>query len=606
MTDSIAHRGPDDVGMHLDGALGLGFRRLSIIDLAGGHQPMSDPAGETWVVFNGEIYNFSELRKELEGHGHRFRTRSDTEVIVHGYRQWGPGVLDRLNGMFGLAIWDSVRRRLMLARDRAGIKPLYYSLEGGRLTFGSEIRPLLVARGGRPEPDPAAINLFLKYRYTPAPLTVFRGIRKLAPGTCMIVEGGEARIERWWRFQPRPFAPPPSPDEARERLLELYAQAVERQLVADVPLGLLLSGGLDSGLLLALMNRCGRDWKSFTVGFGAGAPGDELAEAARTAQLLGADHSEVRIDQATFEEVLPRIIGILEEPVAAPSVVPMYFVCELARRRVKVALMGQGPDELLGGYTRHLGVYYGGLWRALPDWARRPLRNGLDRVRPREALRRGLYALEEPDRARRYERVFAIQPEDWIDALFAPDVLADAGPISLAACWDGLTGLSSELDELGGLQFLEIRSSLPDELLMYADKLSMHHGLELRVPYLDHDVIEYAECLPSSYKVRRGRRKWLHAEVCRRFLPAEVLNRPKRGFAVDTEGWLRGAVDSQLHRQLADPASLMYELLDHRAIQALLAEHRAGHGVNHKLLYSLVALESWLRQFCERAPVAAE
>ena len=356
MADSIVHRGPDDEGYFFSGPLGLGFRRLSIIDLSGGHQPMSDADETVWVVFNGEIYNFKELRADLERRGHQFRTSSDTEVIVHGYKQWGTAVLERLNGMFGLAIWDVLRRRLVVARDAMGIKLVYYRKSGGRVTFGSEIRAVLAAEGTTPEVDPIALSQFLQFRYTPSPLTIFNGIRKLPPGGMLVVENGKCREERWYNYTPIPFSDPKEESEAERELLDLYKAAVARHLLSDVPVGILLSGGLDSGLLLALMNEHGKDWPAYTVGYGKSFEDDELGDAAETASILGARHVPVVLDRAEFERSLPKIVGYLEEPIASSSIVPMYFVCQRARQDVKVALVGQGPDELFCGYKRHLGV----------------------------------------------------------------------------------------------------------------------------------------------------------------------------------------------------------------------------------------------------------
>lgn len=599
MASTITHRGPDDEGAYQDGELGFGFRRLSIIDLAGGHQPMSDAAGRVWIVFNGEIYNYPDLRRELESKGYVFHTRSDTESIIYGYKEWGVDVVDHLNGMFGFAVWDADRRRLLLARDRAGIKPIYYHLDQERLVFGSEIRPILANLQHKPEPDPVALNLFLKYRYTPAPLTLFKGIRKLAPGTRLIIEEGKARVERWWRFQPRPGAPISDAD-AEERLLELYKQAIERQLMSDVPLGLLLSGGMDSGLMLALMNLYGKDWPTFTVGFGQSYRDDELSDAAETARILKAPNHQVRIDRQVFEATLSKIINILEEPVASPSVVPMYFVSERARQDVKVALMGQGPDELFGGYRRHLGIRYGGLWRGAPAWVRRPLGAALSRIPRCEPIRRGLYALAEPDRLTRYQRTFEIAPGPVIDHLFQGGILNGDCDDALRQCWADLEPMMRGTDELGGLQFLEVRSSLPDELLMYADKISMHHALEVRVPYLDHDIIEFVEQLPASMKVRRGRRKWLHGRVCQHFLPAEIIHRKKRGFAATVvDDWFRLAMDGKMRHMMADDHSLMYEWLCYGKVQQLMADHRNGREDNHKLLFSLMVFEEWLRNYCD-------
>ena len=596
MTDALVHRGPDDEGQYISGSIGLGFRRLSIIDLDSGHQPMSDAERTVHVVFNGEIYNFPELKVELQRYGYVFRTNSDTEVIVHGYKKWGHGVLDHLNGMFGLAVWDENKKQLMLARDRMGIKLVYYKLEAGQLRFGSEIRALLACEYGKPEIDPAALNLFLRYRYTPSPLTLFKGINKLAPGTRLIVENGMPRIERWWKFRPVPLNPMPSVEEAEEELLALYTRAVRRQLISDVPLGLLLSGGLDSGLLLALMNQHGNGWKTYTVGFGDHFRDDELAAAAHTANALHASNVSIELDRETFNTSFSRVIVALEEPVATPSVVPMYHLCQRAREDVKVVLMGQGPDELFGGYKRHLGVRYGSYWRSLPKWVRTPLGRTLVALPRNETVKRGLFSLEIPDRMRMYQHVFSLMPGGLIDNLFQDGVLPENAGDKILECWNDLVPLMENTDEMGGLQFLEIRSSLPDELLMYGDKLSMAHGLEARVPYLDHEVVEYVERLSASYKVRYGSRKWLHRRVCRNFLPKEVVRGRKLNFAAAiVDDWFRESADAQINDMLLSNESLIYSYLRPPAVHQLVQEHRSGWCDNHKVLFSLVVLEEWLR-----------
>src|SRR5438128_3611569 len=390
MAGSIAHRGPDDEGFFVAGPIGLGFRRLSIIDLAGGHQPMSDAEETVWIIFNGEIYNYRELRAELQSKGHEFRTNSDTEVIIHGYKKWGAEVLNHLNGMFGLAIWDVKKQRLVVARDAMGIKLIYYRITNGQLTFGSEIRPILTAQDFKPEIDPVALNLFLRFRYTPSPLTVFQGIRKLPPGTMLVFERGGCREERWYNYTPVPFSNPKEDKEATEELLELYRGAVRRHLLSDVPVGILLGGGLDSGLLLALMNEEGGPWPAYTIGYGESFKDDELADAKETAALLGARHIPVKLDRGEFERSLPRIVECLEEPIAASSIVPMYFVSQRARQDVKVALIGQGPDELFGGYKRHLGVRYGNWWRGCPAGLRSMIGSVTDRLPRNETLKRGV------------------------------------------------------------------------------------------------------------------------------------------------------------------------------------------------------------------------
>lgn len=596
MTDTMWHRGPDDEGYFFDGAVGLGFRRLSIIDLSGGHQPMADLEESVWVVFNGEIYNYRELRAELEGHGHRFRTKSDTEVIVHGYKQWGKEVFQHLNGMFGIGLWDVKKRRLLVARDAMGIKLIYYKVGGGRLSFGSEIRPVLAAESARPPLDATALNLFLRYRYTPAPLTIFQGVRKLPAGAMLVVEGGKCTEERWYNYTPEPFAKPPGDEQAVAELTELYRGAVKRHLLSDVPLGILLSGGLDSGLLLALMNELGKGWLSYTVGYGQSYKHDEMPEAAETASLLRSQHVGVTLDQGDFARALPKIVDFLEEPVASSSIVPMYFVCQRARQDVKVALIGQGPDELFGGYRRHIGVRYGDNWRMLPGPVR-AVAGALIRQFPRnEALKRGVYSLGIPDRLLRYQHVFSILPEDTVNGLFRPEYLPKGDSAELATYLRPLMPQMEKLDELGGFQLLEIRSALPDELLMYADKLSMAHSLETRVPYLDRTVVEYVQRLQASLKIRHGVQKWLHRRICERMLPPVILKRAKRGFGVKVvDGWFNSSLKGPLSELLLDPQSRMYSLLSPEAVRRLLADHQSGRDDNHKLLFSLVMFEQWLR-----------
>ena len=594
MATSIFHRGPDDEGFYFDGPLGLGFRRLSIIDLAGGHQPMSDQDETVWVVFNGEIYNFPELKRELESKGHIFRTQSDTEVIVHGYKEWGTEVFNHLNGMFGLAIWDVRRKRLVLARDAFGIKLIYYKLKDGVLMFGSEIRAIRAGDEEKTEIDPVSLNLFLRYRFTPSPYTVYRGINKLAPGTMLIAEQGTAKVQRWYKFKPEPLSPMPSEEEAQEELLAVYRRAMKRHLLSDVPVGLLLSGGLDSGLLLGLMNERGRDWPTFTIGYGSSFKDDELTDAAETASLFGANHTSIQIDREKFESSLPHIVSCLEEPVAASSIVPMYFVSERARQSVKVALNGQGPDELFGGYKRHLGVRYGRFWAGLPGWVRRPVAAGIRSLPRNETLKRATYSLHVEDRFRRYQQVLSIASGETIDGLFHDGLLPQDAGDRILDCWSDLHPLMEDADELSGFQFLEVHSTLPDELLMYADKLSMAHSLEVRVPYLDREVVEYVQRLDPTFKVRNGSRKWLHRRVCKEFLPSPIYRRPKRGFAVNVvDDWLRSATGG-ISGMLAN-GSALNEIISPDAVTALLKSHRSGEADNHKLLFSLAVCEQWLR-----------
>jgi asparagine synthase (glutamine-hydrolysing) len=596
MARSIAHRGPDDEGFFIAGPVGLGFRRLSIIDLAGGHQPMSDAEETVWIVFNGEIYNYKELRAELQSKGHQFRTNSDTEVIIHGYKEWGTEVLHHLNGMFGLAIWDVPNERLVVARDAMGIKPIYHKIDNGQLSFGSEIRPILAPGDSKPAVDPVALNLFLRFRYSPSPLTIFQGIRKLAPGTMLVVEKGQCREERWYKFIPTPFPTPKKKEEAACELLELYRGAVKRHLLSDVPVGVLLSGGLDSGLLLALMNEQGGPWPAYTIGYGESFEDDELTDAAVTAALLGARHVRVKLDQTEFERSLPKIVECLEEPIATSSIVPMYFVSQRARHDVKVALIGQGPDELFGGYNRHLGIHYGNWWRGLPAGLRSMAGFAVDRLPRNEMLKRGVRSLGSEDRLKRYQDVFSLAPAEMIDGLFRDDILPQGNGHELVDYWRELLPQMAYTDELGGFQLLEIRCSLPDELLMYADKLSMAHSLEVRVPYLDRTVVEHVQRLGANLKVRNATRKWLHRQVCQNYLPPRILKGKKRGFADNVvDAWFHTSLKGTLQAVLLDESSLMFDLLDPKPVRRLLGDHQSGRQDNHKILFSLVMLEQWLR-----------
>src|SRR5205823_4280142 len=424
-----------------------------------------------------------------------------------------------------------------------------------------------------------------------------------APGTKLVAQNGSCEVTRWYNFKPTPFAPAKSPDEAREELLELYKGAIRRQLISDVPVGLLLSGGIDSSLLLALMNLSGKAWPTYTVGYGSSFADDELSDAAETAHALGSNHTSVRLTKSVFEETLPKIVASLEEPIATSSILPMYFVCQRARQDVKVALVGQGPDELFGGYRRHLGVRYGGLWARLPQGMRTAISSTITALPRNETLKRGVYSLAIPDRLRRYQHVLSLLPAGQVDGLFRDGLLSANSGDSILECWSDLTNLMDSTDELGGLQFLEVRSTLPDELLMYADKLSMAHGLELRVPYVDKEIVEYVERLPANLKVRNGTRKWLHRQVCHTYLPPSIIKRRKRGFADNVvDDWFRSSMDSRMVDTLLDAGSKIYQYLQPNAVRKIFEGHASGRQDNHKVLFSLVVLEQWLR--AHDSPVA--
>jgi asparagine synthase (glutamine-hydrolysing) len=412
----------------------------------------------------------------------------------------------------------------------------------------------------------------------------------------LVIERGGCREERWYNYTPVPFSSPKEDEEASRELLGLYRAAVRRHLLSDVPVGILLSGGLDSGLLLALMNEEGDPWPAYTIGYGETFEDDELADAAETASLLGARHITVKLDQAEFERSLPKIVECLEEPIATSSIVPMYFVSQRARQDVKVALIGQGPDELFGGYRRHLGVHYGNWWRRLPTALRSVVGFAVNGLPRNETLKRGVSSLGTADRMKRYQDVFSLAAATTVDGLFQDNLLPERAGRELVDYWGGLVPQMVHTDELGGFQLLEIRSSLPDELLMYADKLSMAHSLEIRVPYLDRTVVEYVQRLGSHFKVRNGSRKWLHRRVCQSYLPPRILRRKKRGFAANVvDEWFRSSLKGELQEVLLDKSSLMFGLLNPKPVRRLLEGHQSGRRDNHKLLFSLVMLEQWLR-----------
>ena len=478
-----------------------------------------------------------------------------------------------------------------------GIKLVYYRINNGSLWFGSEIRSILAAMEERSQIDALSVNLFLRYRYVPSPLTVIKEIKKLAAGTKLVIEKQTYQLFRWYNYVPVPFDPTKNIHEVKEELLHIYKIAIKRQLISDVPLGLLLSGGIDSGLLLALMNLYGKEWPTFTVGYGESFKDDELEDAAETAKFYGACHTGIKIDRETFEKSLPTIVGFLEEPIASSSIVPMYFVSKRAREDVKVALIGQGPDELLGGYIRHLGVRYGYYWLALPKWLRRGISALIKRIPRHETWKRGVNSLDEQNRMKRFQHIFSISSREVIDNLFQDGILPPNPGDKVLELWGDIEHSMEFIDDLGAFQLLELRFSLPDELLMYADKLSMAHSLEIRVPYLDKEIVEYIQRLPENFKIRIASRKWIHKKICEQFLPKEIIGRKKRGFAVNVvDNWFRESLSSQMDKVLTGPDSLIFKILRRPKIISLLEQHKKGKEDNHKLLFSLVTLELWMRR----------
>jgi len=600
MMDAIAHRGPDGSGRLLKGRIGLGHRRLSIIDIEGGGQPLGNEDDSVQVVFNGEIYNFLELRAELADAGHVFRTRADTEVIVHAYEEWGDACVLRFNGMFAFALWDARQERLVVAHDHLGIKPLYYTIADRQLLFGSEVKALLAHPACPRAVDMAGLHQLFMLGYVPSPRTMFAGISRLPPGHLLVVREGDVEVRRFWNRPPVQDAVV-SEDDAVEEYAALALAATRRQLRSDVPVGLFLSSGIDSTALLAMMRASGSGpVRTFTIGFDGGGRGNETDDARALARDFGAEHAEMMVGADDYAGYFERYMGDLEEPVSNESAAAFHFVSMIASRSVKVVLTGQGADEPWAGYHRHLGVslseYYRRLPRALTEGLVRPLVMAL----PRNArLKRGVQSLGEPDLLQRFTAMYAFFTPAMRERLFAASTRHDpdfAGGGRL----DGLAGLlgeSSGLDPLGQMLYVDTRTSLPDDLLMVNDKLSMAHSIEARVPFLDVPLIEFVEGLPSGVKLRFGRGKYLHKKALARWVPRAVVRRRKKGFDNPVGQWLRTRLRHQVRDLLFHPGSAARRFFDIDYVRELVEEHESGREDRLRHVYLLISFEMWHRRF---------
>jgi asparagine synthase (glutamine-hydrolysing) len=600
MTAALTHRGPDGEGFGIEGPVGLGHRRLSIIDLAGGAQPISNEDDDVQIVFNGEIYNFVELRRELEAAGHRFKTRSDTEVILHGYEQWGLDCVNRLNGMFAFAIWDRRLRRLFLARDHLGIKPLYYTMIGSRLLFASEIKALL-----EDERCPRAVNLgalgqLFTLRFVPSPATLFEGIHKLPPGHWMVADASGLQISRYWRWRPGDFSAAPE-GELIERYQSLVEDAVRLQMRSDVPVGLFLSSGVDSAALLALMSRQAETpVRTFTIGFEDGERSNETDDARALARLFGAEHEEMIVRATDYEQYFDRHLWDLEEPLGNETAAAFYFVSQIASRKVKVALAGQGADEPWAGYHRYIGVklsqIYSRLPRFLTESAVRPI---VERASGNERLRRGVAALSERDVLSRMIKIYSFFSADMKARLFQPWV-KDSISVDGAGARDALRALQGDvasLDPLSQMLYIDTRANLPDDLLMVGDKTAMANSLEARVPYLDYRLVEFIESLPPHLKLNGFKGKYLHKKALEKWVPREVVYRKKKGFDNPIDKWLRGRLKYFVDECLLGERSAAVRYFDRTYIRELLAQHEAGVRNHLRHIYLLISFELWHRRF---------
>ena len=603
MRDLLAHRGPDDAGIFIDERAALGHRRLSIVDLAAGHQPLANEADTIWIVFNGEIYNHQSVRVELEHAGHRYRTRSDTETIVHAYEQWGDGAVEHLRGMFAFAIWDAPARRLLLARDRLGVKPLYWTIAHGRLLFASEIKAILESGLVRPEPNEEALPELLGTRYLSGTETLFKGIHRLQPGHTLVFEHGTVVIRKYWDIPAGPSDELATLSERDliHRFRELLEEAVRIRLMADVPLGMFLSGGLDSSAIAGLMaGMIDRPLQTFSVAFKQRAF-SELDYARQVSSAIKADAHEIVIDDEDFFGALPRLIWHEDEPIAHPSSVPLYFVSALARERVKVVLTGEGSDELLAGYGKYPRALAN--WRAAAAYGAvpRPLRRWIaDTVVPKLPGQAGRYAkrsflaMPRTPEAMFFDNFAAIGLRRQ-GALLAPSFAELATPDraygASRAFFDAPDGNSTTLDRL---LYTDMKTYLV-ELLMKQDQMSMAASIESRVPFLDHRLVEFAAGLPTRMKLRGFRTKWILREAVRDILPATILTRKKMGFPVPFGVWMQGAWNDVARDVLLDTRSRQRGIIDAGAVERLLAAHASGVADGADAIWSLLNLELWYR-----------
>jgi asparagine synthase (glutamine-hydrolysing) len=595
MCDALTHRGPDDEGFYVGDGVGLGMRRLSIIDLETGHQPIANEDGSVWVVFNGEIYNYRELREDLERRGHVFSTGTDTETIVHLYEEHGPGAVERLRGMFALAVWDARRRQLLLARDRLGIKPLYVADLGDRLLFASELKAILALGEVETQLDWPALSHLFAFQATPADASLVRGVRKLPPGTRLMARAGrDRRLERYWEVR---FQPDRDHDEAYfvARLRELLEESVRLHLVSDVPLGAFLSGGIDSSSVVALMSRLTPGpIKTFSIGF-ADADYSELAHARTVARAFGTDHRELVMEPDAFG-ILEAVAWHLDEPLGDPSAIPTYLVSGLAAESVTVVLSGDGGDELFAGYDKYVVERRERRYGLVP----RPLRRLVgrlpdvmpERMRGRRFLRH--FAL---DGAERYLDATTIFRADEQARLFTPDVAARL------AGYDPWDGERPALEPgtghwLSTLQRADLNGYLPLDILTKVDRMSMAHSIETRVPLLDHKVVEFAATIPPELQLKQGVTKYVFKAAMRGLLPDAIIDRPKHGFAVPLGHWFRGRLGGVLRDLLLSRASRQRGIIEPGYVERLIARHEAGRPLDMEL-WALMSFELWCRRFLD-------
>ncbi len=605
MTQRLSHRGPDDYGLYVDRSVALGHRRLSIIDLHTGHQPIINQKGDKCIVFNGEIYNYQTIKAELQNRGYLFATNSDTETILHAYEEWGIECLHRLTGMFAFCIWDRSAETLFLARDRLGEKPLYYAQHGRQFSFASEIKALLSIPSILRTIDRQALAAYFMFSYIPAPRTIYQSIHKLLPGHYALVKNGHLSIHQYWDVE---FVPNRARKEKRciEEILDLLTNSVHGQLVGEVPLGAFLSGGIDSSTVVAIMSRLSADpVKTFTIGFSCADETyeDERRYAALLAERYRTDHRE-QVVVPHADGLLAKIVEAFDEPFADDSTVPSYFVYQLARKRVTVALSGLGGDEAFAGYSRYVGYQLSHLHNGFPAWLRKTVGN-----RMLGTLSDGMWGGFKSSHVKRFVRSAAL-PDDrrylgfvaklldrYQNTFFSASRGCYAEEVE-AAKEEFLKHFnSSQADEpLNRVFYCDLKTYLPDDILTCTDRLSMHHSLEVRVPFLDHKLIEYSATIPPEMKLKPFRGKYLLKKAVGELLPRPIIRHQKQGFVGPTELWLKGELRDFTLEKLSEKQLSAHGLFDHQTITAILDDHYNGRENNDVLIWSLLIFQSWFER----------
>ena len=601
MLATIDHRGPDAHGVHTDGPVSLGSARLSIIDLPGGNQPMTNEDGTIVLVFNGEIYNYRELAARLRANGHRLATESDTEVVVHLYEELGDELVHELRGMFAFALWDARRGRLLIARDRLGIKPLYYAETSAGLLFGSEIKAIAAHPSFVPRLAVDALSNFLALKYVPAPQTMFDGVAALPPGHLLTCDTDGVRTRRYWDVSyTGETAAPLAEEEYAQQLEDVLRDAVRSHLVSDVPFGAFLSGGVDSSTVVALMTQfLDTPVKTFAVGYeGEGASVSELPYARLVAQALGTDHQDVLIDANDLIQLSEKIVWHLDQPVADEACLANYVVARLARSRVKMVLTGEGGDELFAGYARYAGERLSPATRILPARARSLAPAIAARVPGLRRPKVAVYALAQPDELSRFVNWFPLFNSGARRRLLHRDVLELGAQTPEAVFAEALASTDAR-DPVNRLLYVDTKLWLPDDLLARGDKMSMAASLEARVPLLDHHVVEFAASLPPNLKLHRLTRKYLLKNVAAKWLPAEIITRKKQGFPVPTSAWFRGAARDFVHDHLSEATVRRRGLFDPEYVAQLLGEHDSGFADHGPQIWGLLSVELWQRLFVD-------